>query len=277
MDRAEATGLTVALVGHAALLAALSLGLATVTVIPPPSQPVEVSLVDEVDIANAAPQASPEPAAAAVAPEAGPIEEPAPQPTVEPVPLPPEPQPVPPPPAPRQAQKPAPQKPAPQKPQPQKPAAQKPAPPRPAPAAAGKGAQPRAPRLGADFLKNLGSDPASRSAAPPAATVSAEARASIDAAILRALAPCQRQSLPVPEARQIHVQVEVVLDKSGDLASARVLKVSNDDPDLKIYEQRMRDLALSVVQQCTPIRGLPAELYSVPRGWRRFNYTFPRT
>ena len=36
----------------------------------------------------------------------------------------------------------------------------------------------------------------------------------------------------------------------------------------------MRDLALNVIRQCTPIRGLPGELYDVPRGWREFTYTF---
>lgn len=276
MDRAEATGLGVAVAGHAALLAALSLGLASVRNIPLPSQPVEVSLVDEVDIANAAPEASPEPAAAAVAPEVGALEEPAPQPQVEPVPLPPQPQPVPTPPvAPRQAIKPAPQKPAPAKPTPAKPAAQKPAPPR--PAATGTGAQPRAPRLGSDFLRNIGADPASTSTKPPAATVSAAARASIDAAILRALAPCQRQPLPVPEARQIQVHLKVTLDRDGGLLAADVVRVVNPDPDLKLYEQRMRDLAVSMVRQCTPIRGLPPELYDVRRGWRQFNIIFPRT
>jgi hypothetical protein len=37
----------------------------------------------------------------------------------------------------------------------------------------------------------------------------------------------------------------------------------------------MRDLATNVIEQCVPIRGLPAEYYNVARGWRRFAYTFP--
>ena len=52
----------------------------------------------------------------------------------------------------------------------------------------------------------------------------------------------------------------------------------NDDPALERYERRMRDIALNVINACTPIRGLPAEFYDVPGGWRSFPYQFdPRT
>jgi hypothetical protein len=68
----------------------------------------------------------------------------------------------------------------------------------------------------------------------------------------------------------------VVLKQDGSIETARVAGVNDYDQDLRRYEQRMREIALNVIRQCSPIRGLPAEYYSVPRGWRQFNYTFPR-
>jgi hypothetical protein len=125
------------------------------------------------------------------------------------------------------------------------------------------------------LLKGIGSDPASTSQRSAGAVVSAEAKASMDAAILRALQPCRRQALPSPEAGAIRVRVEVTLSPTGGLASARVLSVTGATGSLAIYEQRMRDLATNVIEQCAPIRGLPAEYYDVPRGWRTFRYVFP--
>ncbi|HKR24941.1 MAG TPA: cell envelope biogenesis protein TolA, partial [Allosphingosinicella sp.] len=73
MDRVEATGIGVALVGHAALFAALSFGFA-MTVSPPPlEQAMEVSFVEEVALDSAAPQPSAAPAASATPPAAEPV------------------------------------------------------------------------------------------------------------------------------------------------------------------------------------------------------------
>jgi hypothetical protein len=116
-----------------------------------------------------------------------------------------------------------------------------------------------------------------RSPEPQGAVVTTQVRASLDQAILRALLPCQRQTLPSPEARAIRVRVAVTLNPDGSLGSASVTGVNDYDSSLRQYERRMREIAVSVVRQCTPIRGLPAEYYSVARGWRQFNYTFPRT
>ena len=84
----------------------------------------------------------------------------------------------------------------------------------------------------------------------------------------------RRQPLPAPEAAAIQVYVAVTLNRDGRLASASVSRVQNDRYALRQYEQRMRDIALAVVRQCTPIRGLPPELYNVERGWRQFTYVF---
>ena len=299
MDRAEATGFGIAFAGHAALLAALALGFASVNMPAPKSEPIEVSLVDEVALVSA----SPTPSREAPAPQLGEIEGPA-EPTPPPAPAPmPEPVPLPqvqPQPQPRVQPKAAPAAPAPTprpvpRPQPKAtPPAPKAAPSRPAPKAApaqpsAKSSAPTnrpqpkaAPRPTGNLkglLNGVGDAPSQSKSTTPPAALSGQAQASINQVIQRALIPCERQTLPVPEARQIKVQVEVNLDRNGGLSSARVLRVINTNPDLKLYEQRMRDLALSVIQQCTPIRELAAryaEYYAVPRGWKRFNYTFPR-
>ena len=267
MERAEATGFGVAAAGHVALFAALSLGFASTQLPVPKSDPIEVAFVDEVGLESQAPVVSTETPAPALGQPDAPL---TPAPVPEPLPAPPQPviQPraAPPPPAP--SPRPAP---------PQPKAKAQPAPKAAPPKAKAQPKQASGGRLDG-ILAGLNPNASKGKATTPrAATVGAEARASIDAAILRALTPCQRQSLPVPEARNIKVQVEVTLSRTGALASARVLKVTNDDPDLRIYEQRMKDLALSVVQQCSPIRGLPEQYYDVPRGWKQFRYTFPRT
>jgi len=86
------------------------------------------------------------------------------------------------------------------------------------------------------------------------------------------------RSLPAPEAAAIISSARVTLNQDGSLASAQFVSVINDDPALERYERRMRDIALNVINACTPIRGLPAEFYDVPGGWRSFPYQFdPRT
>lgn len=199
MDRAEATGFGVALAGHVAMLAILSLGLANVRQPPLMNEPMEVSIVDEVALQSAVTEVATETPAPSIAPELGPPEEPAPveepappqpmPPTPQPDPLPPPPQPkpvpkavIPPPPkpTPKPAPKPVANKPAPPRPQPKpapakataKPAPVKSAPAKPAPKKAapakaapaktsgkGQAQAARGSRLGRDFLKGIGSDP----------------------------------------------------------------------------------------------------------------------
>ncbi len=271
MDRTEATGVGISLAGHAAVVAVLVLGLATVTREAPPSDAIDVSFVDDVGLTSAAPQPSPTPPEQGMAPETGPVEDAAPA-APAPPPLP-EARPTTPRPSLEAAERNRPEPPR-QQPtralprQPQEPAREA------APSPAGSGERNRRSRLGDDILKGIGSDPSpSRTRSPPA-TMTGEARASINAAIRRALTPCERQPLPAPEAAAIQVHVAVTLNRDGRLAGARVSKVTNNDYRLRQYEQRMRDLALAVIRQCTPVRGLPPELYDVPRGWRQFTYVF---
>ncbi|HWT12131.1 MAG TPA: hypothetical protein VN231_05215, partial [Allosphingosinicella sp.] len=96
MDRTEAAGFGAALVGHGALLAALTLGLATIAAPPPPSDAIQVSFVDEIGLVSAAPEPTREPPAQGMAPELGPVEDAAPAPLPEPARPLPEPRPAPP-------------------------------------------------------------------------------------------------------------------------------------------------------------------------------------
>ncbi len=259
MERAEATGLSASVAGHVVLLLLLTLGLANIARTSPPSPAIEVSFVDEVGLTSAAPVPTVEPPMQGMAPETGPIEDA----VTDPDPAPPQPD-APPAPSPapavtRQAQ------PQPRRAAPQRPSNPSPARPR---------ERTRRSLIGDDLLKGIGRDPSpSRSTRSPA-TMTGEARASINAAIRRALVPCERQPLPAPEAAAIRVDVRVSLNRDGALAGAEVARVLNDNPALSQYERRMQDLALAIVRSCTPIRGLPADLYDVPRGWRQFTYQF---
>ena len=255
MDRAEAGSVGVSLLGHAVLFGLMAFAVTRPDpTVPPP--PMEVSFVEgEVGLTSASPVQSPP--EQGMAPEAGPPEDaPAtperPLPDVRPVP--PDPQAPP-----RQAE-------------------QRPQPTRPSPLRQQTAPAERTRRslIGDDILKGIGRDPSpSRSQQAPAA-MTGEARASMNALIARALARCEGQTFPSPEARAIRVTVRVTLNPDGSLANAVVTGVGDYDSRLSHYEQRMRDLALAVVRECTPIRGLPAQYYDVPRGWRQFSYQFPR-
>ncbi len=263
MDRSEASSIGVSVVGHAALFALMALAVGRAGP-PPVPAPMEVSFVDEVGLTSAAPDRSPP--EQGMAPEAGALEDAAPAPARAP----PEaaPQPDLPPLSAGPRQRPEPPR---QRPQRELP---RPTPRQAAPSPSGSGERTRRPLIGDDILKGIGRDPSpSRSQQAPAA-ITGEARASINAAIRRALIPCERQPLPSPEAASIRVNVRVGLNPDGSLASAEVARVLNDNAALEIYERRMQDLALAIVRRCTPIRGLPAQYYDVPRGWRQFTYQF---
>ena len=280
MDRAEAKGFGVALAGHGALLAALSLGLATAHQPPIMSDPMEVSIVDEVALTSAVPEPAVEPPAATIAPVLGPPEEPAPAPVIEPVPAPPLPKPIEakPEPRPEPKAKPAPAKPAPPKPAPPK------AQPKPAPAKAkadagsGKAEQARGSRLGKDFLKGLGSDPTpTKAQQPTGAVMSAIAMSGIVAAIKRQVQPCaDRQVNPGPGANEIEVKINLRLNRDGSLAARpRVVSTSGVNDSNSRYEKRVTDLAIAAFTGCAPLRDLPEELYQTAKGgWSNFNMNY---
>jgi hypothetical protein len=257
MDRAEATGLGVSVAGHLALLAALSLGLATAFNPPPVPDAMEVSFVDNVGLTAAAPTPSIAPAAPARAPEVGPAEDAAPA-------APPSRQPIL---APLITPTPS-------------PAAARPAPSRSA-ATSGTGAAQttRRPGLGDLDPRSFGRDPAAHAANPPAAAMSAQAAADIGSAIKRQVQPCaDRQVYPGPGAERIVTAINLRLNRDGSLAARpRVLGQSGLDDENRRYADRVADLAIATFSGCAPLRGLPLELYDVPRGWNNFtmNYRLP--
>lgn len=272
MDRAESTGLGVSVGAHLALLAALTLGFASVRTPPIASDPIEVSFVEDVALRSASP--SIEPPAQSLAPEIGAPDEAAPAP--EPVPAPPEPKPVP-----KPAEKPAPSKPAPKaaaKPEPK--AAQPKAPPAKTKTEAprsGSGERTRGSRLGSDFLKGIGSDASkSKAQAPRGAVMSSQAAASIGQAILRQVQPCaDRQVTPGPGAERIRVAINLKLNRDGSLAARpRITGRDGVDDENRRYADRVDDLAIATFTGCSPLRGLPDELYDVPNGWSDFTLRY---
>jgi hypothetical protein len=248
MERIETIGIGASVAGHAALFAVMALVAINAARDPAPPAAMEVSYVDEVGLTSTSPNPTPATAPPAAA-EQGPVEEAAPAPSAVAAPVP--------------ALSPAP--------------AAAPAQPRPAPQGGrGSAERSRGSPLNIDPA-SFGADP-QRSSGAPAAAFGPAQRASVRQALARALARCQRQPLPAPEAASIRVDYRITLNPDGSLASAQFVRVINNDSSLERYEARMRDIALNVINACTPIRGLPAEYYNVPGGWRQFPYQFdPRT
>jgi outer membrane biosynthesis protein TonB len=265
MDRAEATGLGVATAGHVALLAALSLGFAATRIQPPPQQPIEVSFVDAAAPVSSAPDAAQTPPAPLLAPTEGPP---------EPSPAPPSPAASPPQSQPFPRPQPAQAVPAPAS------AAHRPTLPKPAPAAPPAKpvrSQTRPTGRLSGLLTGL-SDSASRSrsTAPAAAVMSQQAAASIGALIRRQVQPCANRMVnPGPGASRIKVRISLRLARDGSLrAPPAIASVSGVDDENRRYVQRVKELAIAVFTSCSPLHGLPPDLYAVENGWSDFDMTY---
>jgi len=279
MDRAEATGFGVAVVGHVALLAAIALGLFHATVPPQPQDAIEVSFAEDVALTSSSPTPMAQPPAPSDAPELGAPEEAAPAPAPVPTPTP---QPTPREAAPAPARERAP-------PQPQAREQPKANPRttretrdrrRPEEARNGRGERNRGTRLADLNLDGLGRDPSpSRAQASPGATMSTQAAANIAQAIARQVQPCaDRQVYPGPGAERIVTSISLRLNRDGSLAGRpRVGTQRGLDDENRRYAERVADLAVRSFVECAPLRGLPQELYDVPRGWSNFtmNYRMP--
>lgn len=246
MDRAEKAGFGVALVGHGALLTVLSLGVASWEPAPP-SEPIEVSFVEEVGPVAAAPQVSTEPPAPRTSPDTGPTQPEAPAPA--PAAAVPNPRPAPPQPQPRQTRE---TRPTPAPPQPQRTRSNLPDP------------------------GSFDTSAEGRSQRPPAATMSASAAADIASAIARQVQPCaDRQVHPGPGAERIVTPVRLRLNRDGSLAARPTVgRQTGIDDENGRYADRVADLAVRSFIQCSPLRGLPQELYDVPNGWRNFTLRY---
>lgn len=287
MDRTEKTGLALAIIGHVLLFGLLSASLLWRRPPPATQAPMDVTLSTVAAMESAAPVITQQPAQSQ-APEVGAPEEAAdaapPQPTeAEPKPAPPQPAPPKPAPKPAPAQKPKPApeaKPAPQsKPQPTKksaPAA------KPAPATTksqGHAATPAKPHergshLGADFLKGITAEKSdSRVQAPRAAKVGAQDIANIADLIKRQVQPCyDLGALAGTSAMDIVTVLRLQFRRDGSVAAATVSEQDGVNGSNQRYATQMADLSRRAVLRCSPLKGLPADLYD--NGWRDFDMGF---
>jgi outer membrane biosynthesis protein TonB len=248
MDRAETTGLGVALAAHGALFAALSLGLGAVTLPRITGDPIEVSFADETGLLSSAPVISQEAPAPSLAPELGAPEEAAPAsaPAVAP-PLPDRPSPAP-------AQKAS------------RPAAAEPQP-RQKSSAAGTRTATRGSRFGEDFMKGLNDDPsASRSQSARAATVSAEASASLRAEVRRQLKPHWKAPTGA-DAEKLRTELSISLARDGSVTDIEILRTTgqtdSNRPQVRLHQEQ----AVRAVRLASPFN-LPAEFYDA---WKQLS------
>lgn len=282
MDRAEATGFGVAAVGHLALLGVLSLGFANAMRPPIVSPPMEVSFVEDVAVASAAP--STEAPAAKLAELKGPTEDSAPPPPLPEVAPLPQPQAVPPPPTPtpRPAERPKPRppvaepRPAPPRPAPPKTAKvapkAKPAPPKPAPAkpapvkatAAKVAAKPKeAPKSTgrlAGLLSGIGeTETKSRATAPAGKTASAAVKSSLGAEVRRQLKPHWKAPTGA-DAEQLRTELSITLAPNGAVTNVEVLRTTgqtdSNRPQVKLHQEQ----AVKAARLASPFK-LPPEYY----------------
>ncbi|WP_033926073.1 hypothetical protein [Sphingomonas sp. 35-24ZXX] len=296
MERSERLGLSVAVVGHVALFAALSLGIASRSELKMPTEPLTVTLTDEVGLVSQSPSPNTE-AATATAPEIAPeIEKAAPVQEPEPAPTPPVKRPEPPapkaierpsPPKPKAAEKPRPApvpKPArstpppPAKPQPKAAEKPKPAPPRDTserrrpdrPAAKPAAQAPRAPRIGKDFLEGV-TDKAStsRSQTPPAAAAGPAVVASLQRELLRQVKPHWVPPTGA-DAELLRTRVVVRLDEQGNIVGTPSASTTGVNASNRAQEALHKERAIAAVRRAAPFK-FPAQYYSE---WQTIEPTF---
>ncbi len=264
--RDERIGLIAAIALHAAVLAALLLG-QNGTAPPPKSEPVTITISDDIAPTSTAPR----PAAAApdVAPQIGEPAPPAPEPAP---PLDARPAIEPPTPAPTRAQ------PVKQAPPTRSERAERSAPPKAARAAApsrsaasASKAAPATPpkqaggsRIGADFLKGMANAPATPSHGQPAAAIGPAQRASLSSAIARQLKP----NWSAPQGADADLLVTTLtwdLDASGRLTGKpRVVGQQGITDANRSQAARHAEQAIRAVELAAPFQ-LPAQYYA---GWR---------
>lgn len=251
LTRSEATGLTVAAIGHLVLFGLLSRSV----FLPSPdpmklrSTPIEVSIADESALDSQAPVVSHEEVAAKLSPVQAPPEPevapPQPQPDPQPVA---KPQPVPPKPAPAPDAKPAPKQP----------------PAKPAPAAAPAKQQPRRDVRASGALDGiiagLASQPTKGTATtPPAATVGPQVKSALAAEIIRQIKPHWTPPSGA-DTDKLRTKVIVGLNRDGSLAGEpRVSQTGVTDTN-RTQAALARERAVRAVRLAAPFK-LPAQYY----------------
>lgn len=268
MDRADRTGLGIALVGHVLLFGALSLSLMRpVPKLPPLNPPIEVALVDAKSLTTAAPdavkEASPPPEESA-APSPTPAA--APEPTMAPPPPTPLAAPPQPKPAPKVAAKPV-EKPVAK-------SAEKTAPkPTAKPAAKTAAAQPRPSRLGG--LGAQLSQAASKETERPgtgrgtakkgSGTPSAKTAAQLEASFIQAMFAKLRKYWRAPtgvDAELLKTQLTVTLKPDGSVGTITVTSQSGDNENNANLKALHAERAINAVRRAAPFE-LPPEHYAI--------------
>ena len=311
MDRAERAGFGVAVVGHVALFALLSLSLFSARVPKPPvADTMDVQLVKDVGPTSAAPKVSQEAPAPSEAPEQGlpddttpPPPAPAPEPKAQPKPTPPKP--TPPKPEPKPEAKPAPVKPEP-KPKPEKPRPEKPAPEKPAPEKPAKGApekpskaapakpskatglssdflkdlpqdkpgpaKPKGSRLGSDFLKGLSPDKSpGKASAPHASAISAQSLAGIGSLIKSQVKPNYNPPTGGADAASIVTTLHITMARDGQVSGVEVVGHQGINASNSAYVKQADEAAIRAVKRSSPLH-LPPAMYD--GGWQDITLNF---
>lgn len=265
-ERYEIGGVTLAVIGHAGLVAALVWFSQHAPDAPASgdSQPIQVTLADDVALVSAAPDPSPVPPAAGSPPDAQP-----------------DPQPQPDEPAPPSPEQPTPAK---IKPKPSlnfSPDAfkQDPDPARANPQSRRNGSPSNTPPNPANN-RGPGTQNNDSDSSKSQATMTGQAAQNIGSAIQRQIQPCaDRQIDPGPGANRIKVRVQLHLNRDGSLIDRPTIigTPTGVDENNQRYVARVKDLAIATFMGCSPLRGLPVELWDVPKGWRNFimNYHLP--
>lgn len=224
------------------------------------NQPIQVTLADDIGMVSAAPDPAEEPPA----PKAG--EEVVQPDDSEIAPPDPEPEPAKPKPKPEPA-KPAP---APTAPKPRTPPTTATKPP----------TQSRPGRQVSEGFRNLDvSGPADtrtpgRGDRSQASATGAE-QANFLSAVKRQVQPCaDRQTIPSAEAESIVAIVQLRLKRDGSLDSVRILRHEGVNGANQRYVTRVDDAVEAVFKGCTPLRGLPADLYDVKGGWKSLTFRY---
>ncbi len=263
MDRAERTGLGIAIVGHALLFGALSVSLLRPTPkLPPLNPPIEVELIDAKSLVTAAPDAVKE----ASAPPAA--QEPATAP--EPVAAPPPPTPLaaPPPPKPVVATK------APPKKVETKPLAKAAETPKAQKTEAKPQTKPRPSRLGnlGAQLSQAASTESARApgtgrgtAAQGSGTPAAKTAAQLEASFIQALFVKIKRYWRAPtgvDAELLRTQLVVTLKPDGSVGSITVVSQSGDNENNSNLKALHAERAVNAVRRAAPF-DLPPEHYAI--------------
>ena len=266
MQRADATGLGVAAIGHIVLFGVLSLGIVLAPKpVPPLTQPVDIQIVDEVGLQDTVPNPSSLEPAPSVAPETGPsVEASLPEPTPALLP--------------KVAPAPAPSRPAPKLATPAptpKPVlkvatpAAKPAP-KMAPAAPPRpklaldlsrptATPPRGSRLGNDFLKGVSDRPTAGTAQTPRAAAGPAVEASLAREVLRQLKPHWKAPTGA-DAEKLRTLLSIRLNPDGTVAAVRVIETTGVTDSNRGQVRLHQEAAVKAVRLAAPFV-LPTELY----------------